>query len=1005
MYKLAIRRPITTLMGAMIFIIFGIISYRTMPINLFPNVDFPVISIQTVYNGADAAAIESKVTDKIEEAVSGIDGIKKLTSTSYNNFSSVVVQFKLKKNLDEAANDVRDKVSSAVLPKDAYKPIIKKLGAGGGVISLFVSTNNGNTRDLMKLANEKLKPRLQRIMGVADVNILGYRSREIRIFLNPDKLNSYDITAYELRSIIASNNIAQSSGKIITDSQKIVLKTEADAKSINQLKNLIVKPGVKLSDVAIVTDGLSDPQSYSELSNKQGVMLEVKKISGENTLNIINSVKKILPTLNAIAGKNYDIHLSNDRSSKILVNMDNVTFDLIYGSLLSIIIVFLFLRSSTATLISAIAIPVSVIGTFAIINWLGYNLNRLTMIGLTLAIGIFIDDAIVVVENITKKMEAGEKALKASFDGVSEIAFSILAISSVLLAVFIPVAFMDGIVGLFFNSFAMTVASGIVISFFVATMLIPSLGARILKAKQSKFYYLTEPAFKLLDKVYVSILKPLLRFKYITLLVTVGVLVASTQLKVGMDFIPVEDNNEFRVIIKAPLGNSIQETKREVYPLVKELESDKRVVYTILSIGYNAAKEPNKAKIYVKLLPSEKRIASQSDISKEYRRKFSHIKNMDITVEKIPLFATGASNAPVQVIITGSSLDKLGEISAQLMTKMKKTKGLTDIGRDYEKGNPEIDIKILRAKANRAGVSVQTISAILSSAYSSDIAVSHYQDDGKEYDITMRLDNKYLKSIDTIKKLMVRNNSGKLIPLDGLIKIVHIKKLSSINRYDRERKVMVTAGLDGVSLDKEMSEITKILKSILPVGYSYHFAGDIENMQDTANAFAKAVMLAIILIYIILAALYESLIQPIIIMVAMPLSFTGVLLALYLSGYHFSLFVMIAIIMLLGMVGKNAILVVDYANRAIKDGLTLDNAILKAGEKRLRPILMTTFAMIGAMIPLAFGGGAGHEGNAPMAVAIIGGLISSTILTLLIVPAVYKILYPLDRWLRKWYER
>ena len=449
MYRFAINRPIATLMGVMLFIVFGLISYRTMPINLFPNVDFPVVSIQTAYYGADASTVETKVTDKLEEALSGIDGIKKLKSSSYDNFSLIIVQFELSKDLDVATNDVRDKIGSVALPREVEKPIVRKLGTGGNVIELFVSTQSGTIQNLMRLANEKLKPRLQRIKGVGAVDILGFREREIRIFLDPDKLNKYRISASKLRGIIASHNLSLGTGKIVTPSQDIVIKLKADAAQVDALGSILVKEGVRLGDVATITDGLSDPKSYASLDGRTGVSLVVKKISGENTLQIINKVKKMLPSLGRIAGEGYQITPVADRSNKILINMHNVTFDLIYGSILAIVIVFFFLRNLRVTLLSAVAIPVSVIGTFAIIHWLGYNLNRLTMIGLTLAIGIFIDDAIVVVENISKKLEEGTAALKASIEGIAEIAFSILAISAVLLAVFIPVAFMDGIVGLF----------------------------------------------------------------------------------------------------------------------------------------------------------------------------------------------------------------------------------------------------------------------------------------------------------------------------------------------------------------------------------------------------------------------------------------------------------------------------------------------------------------------------------------------------------------------------
>lgn len=1005
MYKLAINRPITTLMGVLTFIVFGLMSYNSMPTNLFPNVDFPVVTVQTTYNGADPSTVETKVTDKIEEAVSGVDGIDKLMSTSYEGFSVVTIQFELTKNLDEATNDVRDKIGAINLPSEVEKPVVKKLGASGAVISLFIASEGTDTTSLMRLADEKLKPQLQRIKGVGEVNILGYQDREIRIFIDPFLLNKYNLTSADVSNIIQKQNVKKGVGKLINKDQEIIIKAQGDAQDIEEVGNLLVKSGVRLKDIATIKDGLSDAKSFSSLNGQQGVTLEVKKIAGENVLNIINEVKKVLPKLQILAGEKTEIKILQDQSEKIMVNIDNVQFDLIFGAFLAMIIVFIFLRNVTATIVSALAIPTSVIGTFAIINYLGYDLNRLTLIGLTLAIGIFIDDAIVVIENIMKKMEEGKSAFQASFEGVKEVAFSILAISSVLLAVFVPVAFMDGIVGMFFNSFAMTVASGIVISYLVAIMFIPSISARVLNSKESRFYYATEPILKAIDKGYIWILKPLIKYKTLTIIVTVTLLVASTTLKVGMSFLPMQDNAEFQISIKAPVGINLESMKKVITPLDDMLKEDKNILYSVSSIGYNSAQELHKGRVYVKLKSLKERTKTQEKIIQYYRDKFSSIKDMVISVEKVDDFDTGETTAPVQVVITGDKLEELDVASTKLMAILKETSGIVDVDRDFENGKPEIKIGILRENAQRVGVSVEEIASILGSAYSSDSAVSYYEDNGRQFDITVRLKDDFRSSLDDLKKLQVRNSSGQFVALEGLIEIKESLGNASINRFDRERKVLVTANIFNTSLDKIVQVINEKMPQILPKGYNYRFTGDVENMEDTNKAFGAAVLLAVILIYLILAALYESLIQPFIIMISMPLSFTGVMVALYLSGNSFSLFVMIGIILLLGMVGKNAILVVDFANRAIKDGKSIDDALLEAGEKRLRPILMTTFAMIGAMIPLAFGSGAGHESNAPMAIAIIGGLISSTILTLLVVPAIYKFMYPLDAWLRIWYEK
>ena len=1006
MYKFAINRPITILMAVMALIIFGIKSYTSMPLALFPNVDFPIVTIQTVYPGADAKTVESKITDKIEEAVSGINGIDKLNSTSYEGLSYVTVIFDLEMDINEAANDVRDKIGGVILPDNALAPRVQKISTAGQAISVFVVSETGDMSALMQLVDEKIKPKLQRISNVGDVDIDGYQDREIRILVDPYLLNKYDLSAIELQNIIGNENFKSSSGKSINDKQELIIKFQGDAKDIESLGNIAIKPGLRLKDVAKVFDGLSDVASYSSYNGQVGVMLNIMKISGTNVISIIDETKQLLPELKSLAGDNYQISLIKDQSDKIMHSVDQVKFDLVFGAILAIIIVFIFLRNFTATIVSALAIPTSIIGTFAIIDYMGYDLNKLTLIGLTLAIGIFIDDAIVVVENISKKMESGMEAYQATYEGVHEIAFSLLAISAMLLAVFIPVAFMGGLIGKFFNAFAMTVASGIVLSYFVAIMFIPTIGARVLRHKETKFHAKTEPMFQALDNAYVKILKPLIRFKYITVLVTFGLLILSSKIftNVGMDFVPAEDNSEFQITVKAEVGTSITEMKNRIKPIMDVIKKDNMVDYYALSIGYTTAKESHKALVYIKLKPIEQRGLGQADIIVNYREQFKSIQSMTLAVEKIPLINTGSSNAPLQIVITGDSLEKLSEISQKVSQMLGDFEGAVDIDSDDQDGKPEISISVIRHNTARLGITAMQIAALLNSNYSSDSKISNFEQKGREYDITLRFDDESRANIDNLKKLQIRADNGEYVFLDGLIRFEQSSSIATINRFDRERKVLITSNVSNVSLSSIVNQVDANIAQVLPEGYHYTFAGDVEQMQKTVVSFSTAVGLAVILIYLILAALYESLIQPIIIMVTMPLAFTGVITALGLSGNNFSLFVMIGIILLLGMVGKNAILVVDFANRAIKQGESVDEALIHAGEKRLRPILMTTFAMVGAMLPLAFGSGAGHEMNSPMALSVIGGLISSTILALLVVPAFYKILYPVDSWLREWYE-
>ncbi len=1008
MYKLALKRPIATLMYALTLMIFGYLSFKSMPSALFPNVDFPLVTVKTYYPGADAATVESQITDKIEEAVSGIEGVDSITSSSSEGVSVVIVKFFLERNIDEAANDVRDKVSAVELPRDARKPLVSKLDIGAAsIINIFVTAKHDNIKDLMLFVDEKLKPAIQKIQGVGAVNIIGYKDREIRIFPDIDALNKYGITIRELNSIIQKENLKLGGGKLISKTKETILKTKADALTKEELENISLRDGLLLRDVAKVVDGVSDAKSFSSYNDQEGVMIEVQKISGANTIEVVNRLKEKIPLFKHLAKDDFGIYLLQDTTPFIINSLEDVKFDLIYGAILAVIIIFLFLRNFTITIVSSLSIPIAILGTIALMDFMGYNLNKLTLIGLTLSIGIIIDDAIVVLENIYKKLEEGMGRFEAALYGIKEMAFAIMAISAMLLAVFIPVANMSGIVGKFFESFAITVAFAIIISFTIVLTFIPSLSARVLHGKQSSFYLMTEPIFRKIERWYQAVLEKILRHSFLTMIVVVAVFVASLALfpKIGMDFLPKEDKSEFEVKIKADPSISLAAMIKHSKEVQHEIMQNSDVVFTTLNIAYNASREKNKALIYVKLKPKDKRKLSQEEIIEQTREALKRFSNeMFITVAAIPNIKGVGVSVPYQIVLKSDSFEDLKIAKEKLVDYLAKKRGFKDIDTNLDEGRDQIDIKIIRQNAAKYGITAKQIAEAIQVAFSSDIAISYMTKKAKQYDITLRLPDSERISIDDIKKLQLRAKNNELVFLDGLVEFVPTKSQSTIHHFDRQRQVTVFADLYGLDLGSAIDYTLKGLREILPSTVSYRFTGFAEEMGKTNKAFAMAIGLSVILMFIILAILYESLIQPIIIMTALPLSIVGVLIALYLSHQHFSLFVMIGFMLLMGMVGKNAVLLVDFANMAITKGKSVNEALIEAGEKRLRPILMTTFAMIFAMIPLAIASGLGSETKAPMAISIIGGLISSMLLTLLVVPIIYKIIYPLDRWLRKWYE-
>jgi len=1009
MYKLAINRPITTLMYVVTLVVFGYMSFKSMPSALYPDVDFPIVTIKTIYPGAESSTMESEVTDKIEEAISSIGGVDSITSTSSEGVSIVIAKFFLERNIDEATNDVRDKVSAVVLPKNAKSPLVSKLDIGGAsVINIFLTLKNESIENLMLFADEKVKPRLQKLNDVGSINIVGYKDREIKIFPSANALNKYGITIRELNSIIARENAKIGGGKLISKTKEFTLETKADTLSVEELKNIKIKESIRLKDIARVEDSLSDSKSYASFNGTEGVMLEVQKISGTNTIDIIKRVKKVIPELQNLAGERYGIQILNDTSPFIIHSLEDVEFDLMYGALLAAIIVFVFLRNFTITLVSALSIPTSIMGTFALMNYMGFDLNKMTLIGLTLAIGIIIDDAIVVIENIYKKMEEGMEKFDAAVEGTKEMAFTILAISAMLLAVFIPVSFMSGIVGKFFESFAMTVGFAIIISYSIALSFIPSLSARTLHKGESRFYNLTEGIFKFLEHLYESILKFVLRFKVITLIFVFIIFFASLSLfpKIGMDFIPKEDKAEFEIKIKAASGISLEEMILQSKVIESLVRKNQNVEYTTLSVGYNSSQEKHKSLIYVKLLAKIDRELNQEQIIQNFRHKLeAYKKDMFITASAIPNIKGTGVSVPYQIVLKSDSFDDLMSAKKNLTHYLAEKKGFVDIDTNLDDPKPQIDINILRENANRLGITASQIAEAISIAFSSDLEISYFEENGKQYNITLRFDDLNRVSIEDIKKLQLRAKNGDLVYLDGLVEFTKSSVLGTINHFDRQRQVTVYADLFGLDLGGAVAYTKAGIDKLLPKSVIYRFTGFAEEMVKTAKAFGSAIGLSVILMYIILAILYESLIQPIIIMVALPLSIIGVMLALYLSKLQFSLFVMIGFMLLMGMVGKNAVLLVDFANSAMSRGKSADEALIEAGEKRLRPILMTTIAMIFAMLPLATGSGLGSETKAPMAISIIGGLVSSMVLTLLVVPVMYRLINPIDRWMKKWYEK
>ncbi|MCQ2617228.1 efflux RND transporter permease subunit HefC [Helicobacter pylori] len=1020
MYKTAINRPITTLMFALAIVFFGVMGFKKLSVALFPKIDLPTVVVTTTYPGASAEIIESKVTDKIEEAVMGIDGIKKVTSTSSKNVSIVVIEFELEKPNEEALNDVMNKISSVRFDdSNIKKPSINKFDTDSqAIISLFVSSSSVPATTLNDYAKNTIKPMLQKINGVGGVQLNGFRERQIRIYADPTLMNKYNLTYADLFSTLKAENVEIDGGRIVNSQRELSILINANSYSVADVEKIQVGNHVRLGDIAKIEIGLEEDNTFASFKDKPGVILEIQKIAGANEIEIVDRVYEALKHIQAIS-PSYEIRPFLDTTSYIRTSIEDVKFDLVLGAILAVLVVFAFLRNGTITLVSAISIPISIMGTFALIQWMGFSLNMLTMVALTLAIGIIIDDAIVVIENIHKKLEMGMNKRKASYEGVREIGFALVAISAMLLSVFVPIGNMKGIIGRFFQSFGITVALAIALSYVVVVTIIPMVSSVVVNPRHSRFYVWSEPFFKALESRYTKLLQWVLNHKLIISIAVVLVFVGSLFVasKLGMDFMLKEDRGRFLVWLKAKPGVSIDYMTQKSKIFQKAIEKHAEVEFTTLQVGYGTTQNPFKAKIFVQLKPLKERKKEgelgQFELMRALRKELKSMpeaKDLDtINLSEVSLLGGGGDSSPFQTFVFSHSqeaVDKSVENLKKFLLENPELKGkIEGYHTSTSESQPQLQLKILRQNANKYGVSAQTIGAVVSSAFSGTSQASVFKEDGKEYDMIIRVPDNKRVSVEDIKRLQVRNKYDKLMFLDALVEITETKSPSSISRYNRQRSVTVLAQPKaGISLGEILTQVSKNTKEWLVEGANYRFTGEADNAKETNGEFLVALATAFVLIYMILAALYESILEPFIIMVTMPLSFSGAFFALGLVHQPLSMFSMIGLILLIGMVGKNATLLIDVANEERKKGLNIQEAILFAGKTRLRPILMTTIAMVCGMLPLALASGDGAAMKSPIGIAMSGGLMISMVLSLLIVPVFYRLLAPIDDKIKRFYQ-
>jgi HAE1 family hydrophobic/amphiphilic exporter-1 len=1002
-----IRRPVFTSMLLLAVVVFGLFSYPRIGVDQMPEVDFPIVTVTTILPGADPETVEENVSKPLEEALNTLSGLDTLRSQNFESVSMVVLRFDLAVPVDVAAQDVRDKVQATLseLPKEIETPVVQKLDLGAMPIVQLALSGPVPIEELTRIAEDELKPGLQRLQGVGSIDVVGGREREINVVVDPVRLRSYGLAATDVSQAISAQSIDVPGGRMLEPGVERMVKLETEARSVDELRDLVVaSPGgkqIRVRDVANVVDGPGEARSAASLDGRSAVALVVRKQSGANTVEVAERVKADLAALSRQLPEGSRLEVVTDNSKFIRGSISAVQHDLIIGAILAVLVVLVFLRDWRATIVSAFALPTSVIGTFAVMHALGFTFNTVTMLALTLSIGLLIDDAIVVIENIVRHLEKGERPREAALNGTGQIALAVLAVTLSVIAVFIPVAFMKGMVGRFFFQFGVTVAVAVAISYFVSMTLTPMMSARVLAAHghgTTRVGAALERFFTAIERGYRRTLQWALAHRGLTVAAAVGVLVVTVFLGrfLQFTFIPSQDQSGVTVSVELPVGTPLEETQAEAERLAAQIREVPGVVNVFTLVGGGVDEAVNKADLTVNLSPVGDRRYTQEDFKQHLRDSLAVRPGSILSVADQQMMAGGGSRPqPVQFNIRSDDWDALLAAMEKTKAAMAQNHGLADVDSTYRAGRPLLSVQVDRDRAAAVGLPAAAVGQALRAFLGQD-AFATYREKGNQYDVKLRLPAALRADPDAIGALTLRTPKNELVELRSLARLESGEGPSQIERQALKRQVTMLANLKGYSLGEAIGFLNGVAKDFPPTVQT-DFEGQGKELANTAREFLMALFLGVVLIYMILAAQFESLLDPVTIMLSLPLAVIGAIAALLLANEFMSMLAMIGMIMLAGLVTKNGILIVEFTNQLRAEGRSTLEALLEAGPLRLRPILMTSIAMIAGMIPVAFARGDGAETRTGMAWAIIGGLAASTVLTLVVVPVVYAMLDGLRR--------
>jgi HAE1 family hydrophobic/amphiphilic exporter-1 len=1017
--ELSIKRHVLAWMVSAVLVLFGLISYQRIGIDRMPNVELPIISVSTTLRGANPEIMDTSVTNLVESAVNTTPGIEHIQSSSSPGFSNVAITFELEKNIDVAFNEVQSKVNQVVrrLPDAADPPVVQKLETNAQPVMWLVLHGDRTVQQLNLYAQNVIKKKLENINGVGEVRLGGRRDRTIRVNLLPDRMAAYKVSANDLTSAFQKEHIQLPGGFLVGNHAEKLLKLDLEFHDLKSLSELVVSyrtsAPVKLKDIANIEDGLTDNRQIARFNGKPTIGLGIVKISNANTVEIIDRVKEKLETEirpNLPPGLTLDV--STDDSEFIRGMVQTLKDHLVEGTLFAALIVLIFMRSFSSTLMICLEIPVSLFGAIAVMYFSGYTFNSMTLLALLLLIGVVVDDAIVVRESILRHMsgEAGnplpanmadKKAVaafrtQATINGSREVVFAVLASTASLVCIFAPVIFMEGMIGKFFKSFAVVVTFGVLVSLLVSLTLTPMLCAHYLKVQpeQNRIYRALGRFFANMDNGYKALLGAVLNHRWLVLTVTFLIVLSSIFFfkQVDKDFVPEVDEGRFMVNFKTPLGSNLAYTDSRLALLEQVLEKHRDQITTYFTaIGMGSQGQVNQGMMFVNLKPRNQRNMKQQALIKVLREEFDEVPGVKASISAVSIIR-GQRSEKLQFNLVGSNLQKVGELASALQSKLNNIPGIGKIDIDTQLDLPQYVMQVDRVRAASLGITSSDIANAIT-IYTGGLDVAEYNDtvsDGQRYKIRLKAADKDFTQIADLSKIYLRTKSGELTRLDSVVQFKQELGAAVIGRYDLQYAANFYIN-PSMPLGEATDTIEKIGQEILPAGYTIGLTGQALEMKKTIQNTSFIFILALVLLYMVLASQFNSFLQPAIVMLAQPLAIIGGVFALWVSGNSLNIYSMIGLVLLIGLVAKNSILLVDLTNQLRDKGASVNEALKEACPVRLRPVLMTSLTIILALLPAALGLGAGAETNGPLAIAVIGGMISSTLLTLVVVPAAYSL--------------